>query len=63
MTSGVLPGLVAKVAALVCPAATAWRTVLESAAESWWVQGRIIDPATGFDTRMSPEAERTGRVG
>ncbi|MFI6950432.1 tautomerase family protein [Streptomyces sp. NPDC050422] len=38
-------------------------TVLETAAENWWVQGRIIDPETGFDTRMSPEAVRAGRVG
>ncbi|RPK41660.1 4-oxalocrotonate tautomerase [Streptomyces sp. ADI92-24] len=38
-------------------------TVLETAAENWWAQGRSIDPETGFDTRMSPEAVRAGRVG
>ncbi|MFI9363402.1 tautomerase family protein [Kitasatospora sp. NPDC053057] len=38
-------------------------TVLETAAENWWVEGRTIDPETGFDTRMSPEAMRAGRVG
>ncbi|MEU1409153.1 tautomerase family protein [Streptomyces sp. NPDC005728] len=38
-------------------------TVLETAAENWWAQGRTIDPETGFDTRMSPEAMQAGRIG
>ncbi|MGW2378345.1 tautomerase family protein [Kitasatospora sp. NPDC001683] len=38
-------------------------TVLETAAENWWVEGRTIDPETGFDTRMNPEAMEAGRVG
>lgn len=37
-------------------------TVLETAAENWWAQGRTIDPETGFDTRMSHEAMAAGRV-
>jgi phenylpyruvate tautomerase PptA (4-oxalocrotonate tautomerase family) len=37
-------------------------TILETAAENWWAQGRTIDPETGFDTRMSPEAMAAGRV-
>jgi 4-oxalocrotonate tautomerase len=38
-------------------------TVLETAAENWWVHGRTIDPDTGFDIRMSPEAMAAGQVG
>lgn len=38
-------------------------TVLETAAENWWVEGRTVDPETGFDSRMSPEAMEAGRVG
>ncbi|MFG2600239.1 tautomerase family protein [Streptomyces sp. NPDC048462] len=37
-------------------------TVLETASENWWVHGRTTDPDTGFDTRMSPEAMRAGRI-
>jgi len=37
-------------------------TILETAAENWWATGRTIDPETGFDTRMSPEAMAAGRV-
>ncbi|WP_269855996.1 tautomerase family protein [Streptomyces sp. RPT161] len=38
-------------------------TVLETAAENWWAQGRLIDPESGFDVRMSPEAMQAGRIG
>src|SRR5262249_20570010 len=37
-------------------------TILETAAENWWATGRTIDPETGFDSRMSPEAMAAGRV-
>ncbi len=36
--------------------------IMETAAENWWAQGRVIDPATGFDARMTPEAAQAGRV-
>ncbi|WP_433207399.1 tautomerase family protein [Nocardia sp. CA-107356] len=37
-------------------------TILETAAENWWSTARTIDPETGFDTRMSPEAVRAGTI-
>lgn len=37
-------------------------SILETASENWWVYGRTVDPETGFDTRMSPEAMAAGRV-
>lgn len=27
--------------------------VIETANENWWASGRIVDPATGYDERMS----------
>ncbi len=27
--------------------------VLETARENWWAAGRVVDPATGYDERMS----------
>jgi phenylpyruvate tautomerase PptA (4-oxalocrotonate tautomerase family) len=27
--------------------------VLETARENWWVAGRVIDPSTGYDERMT----------
>ncbi|WP_399094436.1 tautomerase family protein [Streptomyces sp. BBFR2] len=34
--------------------------VVETAAENWWAAGRTVDPATGYDVRMS--AAFTGGV-
>ncbi|MEU6480333.1 tautomerase family protein [Streptomyces sp. NPDC047017] len=36
-------------------------TVVETAAENWWASGRTVDPATGYDARMT--AGSTGSAG
>ncbi|MFG2720470.1 tautomerase family protein [Streptomyces sp. NPDC048416] len=28
-------------------------TILETARENWWVAGRVVNPATGYDERMN----------
>jgi phenylpyruvate tautomerase PptA (4-oxalocrotonate tautomerase family) len=29
--------------------------ILETARENWWADGRVVDPATGYDARMTPQ--------
>ncbi|MEU4656513.1 tautomerase family protein [Streptomyces sp. NPDC023723] len=36
------------------PAEDLLMTVLETARENWWAAGRTVDPATGYDERMTP---------
>lgn len=31
--------------------------ILETARENWWAAGRVIDPNTGYDERMTPGTE------
>ncbi|WP_236796526.1 tautomerase family protein [Amycolatopsis sp. GM8] len=31
--------------------------ILETARENWWAAGRVIDPSTGYDERMTSVAE------
>ena len=35
--------------------------VIEPAAENWWISGRVVDPETGFDVRMSEAADAARR--
>lgn len=28
--------------------------IVETARENWWAAGRVVDPTTGYDERMSP---------
>lgn len=40
---------------------TVFINVIEPAAENWWISGRVVDPRTGFDTRMADAAEAANR--
>jgi hypothetical protein len=34
--------------------------IVETARENWWAAGRVIDPTTGYDERMTSIVEQTG---
>lgn len=31
--------------------------VLETARENWWADGRVVNPQTGYDERMTPQTD------
>ncbi|BCJ50353.1 hypothetical protein Asp14428_18280 [Actinoplanes sp. NBRC 14428] len=37
------------------PRTDLFMTIVETAPENWWAQGRTVDPISGTDSRMAPQ--------